>query len=293
MDLQSLLPLVMQICLALIVASIGLQSRWSDLPYILHHPGLLVRGILCVNVVVPGVAVFMVAILPVEPLVEVGLVLMAVSPLAPFAPGKMFKAGCDAPYVVSLYVALILLAALVVPVTAALLSEAFPVDVTVPVWIVAVFVAKTVLLPLAVGLTVGSLWPGLSRQLAPLANGIGNLGILPMLAIILFTAGGQALSLLHEGVFWVILAAAGAGLAAGHWLGGPVPEHRVALAQAAATRHPGIAGLIAQRHFDDPRVMLAILLFLLVSIILCALYQTWVTRRLHDAAPTDSSRAPS
>ncbi|HLO20313.1 MAG TPA: Na+-dependent transporter, partial [Sphingomicrobium sp.] len=58
------------------------------------------------------------------------------------------------------------------------------------------------------------------------------------------------------------------------------PERRAALAQAAATRHPGIAAMVANRHFDDKRVLLAIILFLLTSIVVAAIYAKWVTRRL-------------
>ena len=61
----------------------------------------------------------------------------------------------------------------------------------------------------------------------------------------------------------------------------------MALAQAAATRHPGIAAMVAHRHFDDKRVMLAVILFLLTSLIVSAIYAKWMTRRMvvHAAQP--------
>jgi BASS family bile acid:Na+ symporter len=81
--------------------------------------------------------------------------------------------------------------------------------------------------------------------------------------------------LVGDGTVVVINLTVLAGIAAGHWLGGPNPSHRAALAQAAATRHPGIAALIAHRNFDNPQVVLAIMLFLLVSVVLSALYGRW------------------
>jgi predicted Na+-dependent transporter len=38
--------------------------------------------------------------------------------------------------------------------------------------------------------------------------------------------------------------------------------------------------MIANRHFEDKRVMLAVVLFLLVSIVVSALYAKWMTRRV-------------
>lgn len=290
MDLKTLMPWILQASLILVVVAVGLQSRWSDLTCALRTPRLLVGGAVAVNVVVPLAAVLTALVLPIDPLVKAGIVIMAVSPLAPFAPGKMLKGGAETSITVGLYVALILLAVLIVPMTVALLSTIFSVDLTVPVSAMAWLVLSSVLAPLVVGIAIAALAPGAAPRLAKIAGLVGNLLLLPILALFLYNAGGAILGLIGDGTLIAIVATVAAGLAAGHLLGGPERDNRIALALAAATRHPGVAGLIAHRHFDDRRVMLAVVLFLIVSILLSALYQRWVRSA---ATETDLPETPS
>lgn len=280
MDLKALLPLIVQLSLALVVVSVGLQAQWRDLVCALQRPGLLLRGLAAVNLVVPAVAVLMALILPLEAPVRAGIVLMAASPLAPLAPGKMLKGGAGASFVVGLYFALILLAMLIVPATFALLSLLFGVDATLPVGEIAAFLIPSVLVPLMAGLLLGRLLPRQAPNLARIASSIGMLVLLPVVVLLVWRAGAQMLALVGNGTLLAIAVTVVAGLAAGHLLGGPEPANRMALAAAAGIRHPGIASLVAQRHFDDPNVMPAIILFLLVGIIVVALYHAWAKRRL-------------
>ncbi|MFL6856752.1 MAG: hypothetical protein ACJ8EB_02460 [Allosphingosinicella sp.] len=282
--MAALLPWIVDISLVLIVASAGLGSRWSDLPAALHHPGPLARGILAVNVLVPLAAVAVLLPLPVAPPVKVGVVLMAVSPLAPLVIGKMLKGRPDSPYRLGLYVALALASVLLVPATFALLSALLPRDRALPVAVLAAFTLKTVLLPLAGGLLVGSLVPNFAASLARIAAIVGGIGLLLVVGLVLYAAGGKIFALAGNGLLVAIVAIVAAGLAAGHALGGPHREDRQALAFAAATRHPGIAALVARRHQDDPQVMQAIVLFLLVGIVVCGVYQ-FLSRRRAPAHP--------
>lgn len=279
MGLKEFIPHFVQGSLFLILFAVGLKARWKDLTSIFRQPGLLIRGLIAVNFVVPLVAVVVLSLLPVEPAIKVGLVIMAVSPLAPFLPGKMLKTGADSSHAVGLYAALVLASVVVVPATAALLSAIFTTDITIPVSAIAGNVLTSILAPLVAGVMAGTLWPKLSKRAAPILTRIAYVFLLPVVALILFTAGRHIPSLIGNGAVAAIFVTVAAGLAAGHWLGGPVPSNRRALAEAAAARHPGIAGMIAHRHFDDQRVTLAVLLFLLTSIIISSMYQAWAGKR--------------
>ena len=68
-------------------------------------------------------------------------------------------------------------------------------------------------------------------------------------------------------------------------LGGPADYDRATLAVASSVRHPGIAMLIANTTFADKRVTAAVLLYLLVSMIMGALYQAWFKHRYPAARP--------
>lgn len=280
MDLKALLPVVIQISLILIVASIGLQSRWGDLLYVFKRPGLLLRGFTAVYVVVPVVAIALVMLLPVEPMIKVGIVAMAVSPLAPFAPGKMLKAGAETSFVVGVYVGLLIFAVVMIPLTLALLTTIAPRAVVIGPAPIAWLILKSILLPLAAGLVIAGLAPSAAPKLARVASLVGNIAVLIVLLPILFMARHHIAELVGNGAVVAIIVITLAGLAAGHILGGPDPHQRVALAQAAATRHPGIAALLVRNTVDDQRAIVTVVLFLLVSIIVSALYGKWAARRL-------------
>jgi BASS family bile acid:Na+ symporter len=172
---------------------------------------------------------------------------------------------------------------LLVPATAALLSALFAKDISLPVAAIAGFVLTSVLLPLAAGVAAGTWWPGFASRAAPICTIVAYVILVPVVVLALWAAGPNIFALYGHGAVLAIVVTVAAGLAAGHWLGGPEPLHRMALAEAAATRHPGIAGLIAHRHFDDPRVTLAVLLFLLTSMVVTTIYLAWAKRRLLPA----------
>ena len=290
--IRQILPLLLQFSLALIVAAVGLQARWSDLSHLVRSPARLIRAIVAVNVVVPATALVMIMILPMAPAVKAGILLMALSPLAPFAPSKMIKSGADASSVVGLYFALMGLATILVPATLELLSWMFPADASLPVGDIGRFVFKTVFLPLAAGLAFASLFPAQASRVARAADLVGKLLLLPILILVLYKAGGPMLSLVGDGSLIAIVVTVSIALVAGHFLGGPEPDDALALATAAATRHPGIAALIAQRNFDDPRVMAAILLFLFTSMIVSAIYMALLRRQQAAAAETPIGARP-
>jgi len=71
------------------------------------------------------------------------------------------------------------------------------------------------------------------------------------------------------------------GLVVGHLLGGPDPNNRTILALATATRHPGVALVIAAGNFPGQKLVLpALLLYLIVCSLASAPYVMW-RRRFH------------
>jgi BASS family bile acid:Na+ symporter len=218
-------------------------------------------------------------ILPIARPTEAGLVIMAVSPMAPFVVGKMLGVGSDRAYSVGLYVAFILASVIIVPLTLLGLNALFGVTLRPSAAALAVFVAKSVLLPVAAGILIGSLWPRFGARAAPIVTIIAYVGILPVLLLILWARGAGIMALIGDGTVAAIVITIVVSLAGGHFLGGPLPERRRALAQAATTRHPGIAVLIARNSFQDESITLAIILFLLVSIVIGAAYGRWAMGR--------------
>ena len=290
MDIKALIPFVIQGSLFLLVLAVGLRSRWDDLTYVFRKPKNLVRALIAVNIIVPLTAVILGELFPLDWRTKAGLIIMAVSPLAPFATGKMLKASPDRSYDVGLYAALILAAVVIVPLTAAILNPLYEHHAYVSVGAVAWFVIKSVLIPLGLGVAIASVWPRFSERAAPIAQIIAYILLLPVVVLILLKSGGPMMDLIGDGTVVVINLIILAALAAGHVLGGADPGHKVALAQAAATRHPGIAGLIAQGGVEqEPKVMTAVLLFLVLSVLLTTLYAFWAKHHFSGKAQRTES----
>lgn len=289
MDPRELMAIVAQCALGLIVASIGMQAQTRDVLAAMRNTKLVLKGLLAVNIVVPIVALAITAILPIDPAIRIGIVVMAVSPMAPLVQMKMRQGGLDTSHAIGLYVALILSAILFVPATVTLFSAAYPGEVSISVAAVAKMVSITTLLPLGVGLAIGNWAPAFARRAAPIVMILGFLAVLLLAGLILYLQGGPLLGLLGDGTLLAIVVTVAAGIVVGHWLGRPNPANSDALAMAAGTRHPGIAALIVNANFTDPRVMLTVMLFLLTGVIMTVAYLVWQTRRQrddeHDPAP--------
>ena len=277
MTLKLAISWAIEASLFALVLSIGLQSRWNDVLYVFRRPALLLRSIIAINVVVPAVAVILCLLLPIAPWTRAGLVMIAVSPLAPFAPLKMQKSGAGRNYVVGTYVAVMLAAVVLIPVTAAILEPLEARGVAVPVRLVAGFVIETVLVPVSIGLTVNAFSQEFSLRAARVTRVAALAIFAPVAFLILVRFGGDFPSMVGDGTFAVIAATIASALGAGYFLGGPSLAYRRALGEAAATRHPGLAVAIARLHGNDERVLAAILLFLCAGVLFSALYARFMS----------------
>ena len=79
-------------------------------------------------------------------------------------------------------------------------------------------------------------------------------------------------------------------LAIGHALGGPAPDDRTALAVACASRHIGIAVLVAA-SLPGPRTAVIIAVYIVASALVCIPYLRW--RRAVAARSTSTSTQPN
>ncbi|HXG80243.1 MAG TPA: hypothetical protein VNJ05_00415 [Sphingomicrobium sp.] len=279
MDLKTLIPTVSQVTLILMVAAIGMQAHWREVIAAVRNFRGLWRAVLVVNIVVPAVAIAACLALPIDQPIRIGIVIIAVSPLAPLLTGKLMRAGMNASRTVGTYVMLVLLSVIIVPATVALISSILPPDASISAGEVAKLVSVSVLLPLAVGLLVGAWLPKLAERLAGPITLAGYVILGLLFVPVLISQAGQIVELFGNGTVLAMALTALAGIVAGHWLGGPDPVNRSALALAAATRHPGIAALIVHANFTDPRIMLSVMLFLAVSVAISAAYSLWIKKR--------------
>jgi BASS family bile acid:Na+ symporter len=281
-DLAQLIRLGLTASILLLVFALGLRATGGDATYLFRQPARLLRGFLAMSVIVPVVAAALAALCRLLPAVEIALLAMAVSPVPPILPSRQLKLGGRSRYVFGLLVAASLVAIVFVPLAIGVLGWLFGRRTHVGAGVVVRVVGVTVLLPLAVGLAVRRVAPMVAERIAPSAARVGHLLLLAGLLAVLIAVGPAVVSLVGNGTVLVFAAVVVAGLVAGHWLGGPDPDDRTALAIASSMRHPGMALAIARLNFPEERLVpAAVLLFILVNVIVTLPYGVW-RRRAHS-----------
>jgi BASS family bile acid:Na+ symporter len=165
MDVTQYLLLV-KVSIVLTVLGLGLQATWRDATMLLRAPGLLMRSVLSMNVVMP-VAVAALAVAFDLPLaVKIALVALAISPVPPILPKKELKAGGDSSYAIGLLVAMAVLAIITVPVSVSWFNRLFARTGEIAPQAIAGIVLTSVLAPLATGISLRQWAPALAKSIA-------------------------------------------------------------------------------------------------------------------------------
>lgn len=283
--LKALIPTLLTVSLGGLVLAVGLNAGRGDLLYVLRRPGELFKGVLAVIVIPPILAGILVYLLPLEPVVKIGIMLMAVSPVPPLVPGKQLGIGGRKEYAYGLYSALALLTIVSVPLVLGIASYVFGRDADVPFDKLFKTVFVGVVLPLGLGVLIRFIAPPLAARIWKPIFIISMVLVLAVFLPIVVRIWPALMALVGNGTVLAMAIVSAICLAVGHFLGGPDLVDRATLAVAASVRHPGIAMSIAGASFTDKRVSAAILLFMLVGMVVAIPYQQWVKRQVAAAAP--------
>jgi BASS family bile acid:Na+ symporter len=229
-------------------------------------------------VIPPAAAILLTLFLPIEPVVKAGIVLMAIAPVPPLVPGQELGVGARKEYAYGVYVAMALLTVIAVPVWFAVASRAFGRHDSVSFMLMAQTILTGVLIPLAIGMAVRRFAPALAARLAPWVYRLSMLLVLLAFVPIIVAIWPAIMGLIGNGTLVSMAAVVVVSMLGGHLLGGPDRTDRGTLAIASAVRHPGIAMMLANANFTDPRITAAVLLFMLVGLAVGLPYKQWIKR---------------
>ena len=275
------LMLALKLCVVAMVVAIGLGSKLADLDYLLRRPALLLRALVAMYVVVPVATFLLVKWLPITAAAKAALLVLAVSAGAPLLPRKLLFLD-SGKFVFGLAVISSLLAVVVAPAWVALLAGHFGVAAELPATRVATVIATGFVVPLALGMVAHALAPAVSERLAEKLLAVGGAVMLACGVALLVQNFGTLREVDPLGLVAIGIVMATA-LAAGHLLGGPDPDDRTVLAVACATRHIGIAVLVAA-SFPGPRTAALIVAYLMVALLVSTPYLRHRKRRRTEAA---------
>jgi BASS family bile acid:Na+ symporter len=288
MTLAEAIPLLISLSIFLMVTTLGLKADLRDATYLLRRPGLLLRSVLSMNIVMVVLAAAMVSLFDLSFATKVAIMVIAISPVPPMLPNKQVKSGGDGSYAVGLLVAQIVLAIVLIPITIALLARYFGLPLQMPVARLLPIVVVSVIAPLLLGMVVQRLAPAFAARLVrPLSISATVLLVVAALPV-LFKASDAIWHLVGHGGLAVLLAFAVVGVVVGHMLGGPDPRDRTVLALATSARHPGMALTIASLNFPEHKleVLAVIACHLVISAAVAAYYDFRIRSGGKSLSPT-------
>jgi len=260
-----------------VMFSVGLGVALAELGLVWRRPGLMLRGLFSVLVAVPALALVIARLFDFPRFVEIGVILMAISPGAPVALRRSLGAGGHRAFAPSLQICVALLAVVSMPLSIAALNHLYSGRASITPWSVArqVFVAQ--LLPLALGMAARRLQPSLAERLGPVLARAGNVLLVLLVVAILFDVWQVTMDA-GARVWPAIVLMTVAALTIGHLLGGPDPATRTAVAISSALRNPGLALLVATLNAAPPTITGVVLAYVIVSALLVVPYIAWRRR---------------
>lgn len=277
MNPETLLTLVLFVGVFSLVTAIGARSRPEQALALVRMPGLALRSLAAMYLVLPAFVLLLITALPLRPGVGAVLLAYAVAPVLPPWAKKGTSAGGEADYVIGLEVLSVVASLVIAPLMIWLVRWIFGVVAAVdPLAVEAVLVA-TVLLPLALGMGLARFLPERAPRIAAVAERAGGVMLLVGVISVLAVRGRDILSVFGQGTLLVILAVIAFGMVAGQLLGGPTPGNRRALASATISRHPAVALLLASSAFPEleSTVLGTVLLYLLAALLVPTVYERW------------------
>ena len=292
MTLAELVVLVLKVSIAMMVFSVGLGTRPSELTTLLRVPAKLVGSLVSMNLVMLAIALALALLLPLHHAVKVVLIALALSPVPPILPRKLIRAGGGHDYVMALLFSASVFAIFWIPFAAVVLNRFFPADIRIPPLAIARLVSMTVLGPTLAGVLVGAAAPRVAARLAGPLGKVAGLLLLAGAGLLIAKAAPAMMALVGDGTLLAIALFVLLGLVVGHLIGGPGPGDRSVLALATACRHPGVALGVARLVFPtEQATAAAVLLYLIVSLVATTPYVAWRRKALTPEAPLTATPA--
>lgn len=269
-----------------VMFNVGIGISPGELRWVWRRPGPMLRGLFAVLVAVPVVALGLVRLFELPRFVEVGIVLMAISPGAPVALRRSLGAGGHHAFAPSLQISVVVLAAVSMPLSIAALNHLYSGHASISPWAVAKQVLVAQLLPLGLGMATRQFKAATADAIDPKLRRAASALLLAAVALVLINLWGPTVGA-GVRVLAAIALTTMAALAVGHLLGGPEPAMRTAVAISSAARNPGLALLVATQNNAPPAVVATILAYLMVSVFTIGPYIALRRRVGQRAAQTE------
>ncbi|MCU0975209.1 MAG: bile acid:sodium symporter [Steroidobacteraceae bacterium] len=273
-----LLPALAAVTVFTVMFSIGLGIAPRELLLVWRRPGLMLKALLAVLVLVPTIAWAVCLALDLPRAVAVGIMLMAIAPGAPLALQRSLGAGGHHGFAPTLQITVAVMAVVSMPLSVAVINIVYDTHASISPLQLMKQVMMVQLLPLAIGVATGRWLPRAAGWLRPRLGVLGK-ALLALLVLYVAFAFRQDLARAGTGMVLAMALVTLGALALGHALGGPDPATRTPVAIVSAARNPGLALLTATLNAAPATVTAVIPVYIFVSAITMLPYILWRGRR--------------
>jgi BASS family bile acid:Na+ symporter len=258
--------------------AVGLSLTVGQIVAPLRNAKLVIFALLANFVLMPLAAMAIVKLLQLDGSLGAALLLLATASGAPFIPVLARMAKGDLAFSVGLTVLLMVLTIVYMPLVLPLLLSGVSVDATK----IASSLLTLMLLPLGVGLGVKAGNGRIAARIGPVFSKVSTCSLVLLLALIFVANIRNILNLYgSRGLIASVLFLV-AGSILGWLLGGPAVETRSVMALGTAQRNIAAALVVAKQNFDDPRVVVMVVVIAIVGIVLLFPFARWLAKRSEE-----------
>jgi predicted Na+-dependent transporter len=274
--------------LLFVVASMlamGLSLTMAQITGPLKNARLVVLALLANFVLVPALAFVITRVIPLDPALQTGLIILSTVAGAPFLVKEVQAAKGNLALGVGLMFMLMIVTIIYVPIVLPLLLQ----GVEVNAWDIAKSLIVTMLLPIILGLLYRSHSAEEAGQWAATLNKASGLALLVMLVVGLGLNISNILSLIGSFGFLALLLFVVGSLLIGYLLGGRDPGVKSVMGLGTAQRNVAAAILVASLNFPGSLT----LIYILVASIILPLILIPTARRLGRSSEPETVQQPA
>jgi BASS family bile acid:Na+ symporter len=291
MTIDRLINLLAAVTLVEMMVTIGLGVRWADVLFVTKSWGLVGRVLIANYILVPVVAVALLAFFRPEPMIAVGFLIAAACPGAPYGPPFSVIAKGNGTLAVGLMVLLAGSSALLAPLLLGLLVPLIAANSTGEIDVTKIVgtLLGAQLLPLIAGLIIRDRWPNLASFLQSPGRTL-SLSLNVLTLGIILSSQWRTLSHIRIKGYLGMLCVLVMSMAAG-WIMTTRGENPKAMVLTTSVRNVGVALVIATASFPGTAAVSSVTAYALFQTIVMAFVAFVWGKLTPDAAFVDKRAA--
>ncbi|MGW8319843.1 MAG: bile acid:sodium symporter family protein [Candidatus Promineifilaceae bacterium] len=265
--LETLAKLSVLVFVVSSMLAMGLNLTIAQIIGPLKNVSLVVKALIANFVLAPLVAYVITLIIPLSDAQSIGLILLATAAGAPFLPKLVQAARGNIAFGVGLMVLLMVVTVGYVPVVLPLLLpgvEVNPMDIAGSLIVL-------MLIPLAIGLFVKARYEDTAASLQPVMSQASSTALLLLMVLALVLNFDNLISVIGTGAIVALVAFIGLTFLVGYFLGGPAEDTKPVMGLGTAQRNVSAALVVGAQNFQDPDVIVMLLVGALLMLVILML----------------------